>query len=175
MEFTITMATIYNSELSNELREGAKIQTSRDQIPNQLGQTVVPVMEVNPKLMRENVIIASSSASATGTATPLSSSAFTGSQVYITGFQSHVLKDATCDVATGAVTWSVTQGGISRVLCSIAVLTLTAQSEIISCNFREPLKLDVNTAISLNSNTFTVGLLRRHIVVYGFVITNNNS
>ena len=46
------MATINNSDLSKELIDGAKIQISHDVVPNQLAEKVVPVMEVNPKLLR---------------------------------------------------------------------------------------------------------------------------
>ena len=46
------MATIYNSQLTKELVAGAKIQTSKEQAPTQLAEKVVPVMEVNPKLLR---------------------------------------------------------------------------------------------------------------------------
>jgi len=46
------MATIYNSDLTKELVAGAKIQQSKELPPTQLAEKVVPVMEVNPKLLR---------------------------------------------------------------------------------------------------------------------------
>jgi hypothetical protein len=46
------MAQIFNSELKKQLIDGAKLQTSKDVIPSQLADKVVPVMEVNPKLLK---------------------------------------------------------------------------------------------------------------------------
>ena len=47
------MVRINNSDLSNELRDVAKIQVGADIIPNILSNQVVPVIDVNPKHARE--------------------------------------------------------------------------------------------------------------------------
>jgi hypothetical protein len=52
------MATIYNSDLTKELVAGAKLQQNKDLIPTQLAEKVVPVMEVNPALLRRCNVVA---------------------------------------------------------------------------------------------------------------------
>lgn len=59
-----TMAKIYNSELSKELREGGKLQVI-DKMPDELADKVVPVMEVNPKLLKQINLIKSSTSNGT--------------------------------------------------------------------------------------------------------------
>lgn len=56
------MAKITNSDLTHELVDGAKIQTAFDRVPNELAEKVVPVMEVNPKLLKNCTILINSSA-----------------------------------------------------------------------------------------------------------------
>jgi len=64
------MANINNSQLSKELIDGAKIQTSFDRIPTQLADKVVPVMEVNPKMLRRINVVKRSSTAGTIYTTP---------------------------------------------------------------------------------------------------------
>jgi len=45
------MAQIHNTELFKELREGGKLQPLTQNIPSELAEKVVPVMEVNPKML----------------------------------------------------------------------------------------------------------------------------
>jgi len=51
------MATINNTALIKELKEGASLQQAVDIIPTQLQNFVQPVMEVNPKLLRKINIV----------------------------------------------------------------------------------------------------------------------
>lgn len=52
------MAQINNGELIKGLIDGAKINTSIEKVPNQLADKIVPVMEVNPDLLRKtNVLV----------------------------------------------------------------------------------------------------------------------
>lgn len=161
------MATIYNSDLSNEIREGAKIQTSRDNIPSQLGQTVVPVMEVNPKLLRY-VNFGGSSSTGTSAGTASASAADPNNDFFVTGITIGIVKDATCDNGNGVVSGTVTISGLAMSLVSIPVLTLTAQSLVVSQSFNPPVKIDRNTAVRGSAPTFTVGSCRFSISVAGF-------
>lgn len=44
-------AKIYNSDLTKELIDGAKLQQQQGQIPQEIADKVIPVMEVNPKML----------------------------------------------------------------------------------------------------------------------------
>jgi hypothetical protein len=61
------MAHINNSELTNQMVESARIQLSNDKVPTELAEKVVPVMEVNPKLIRYANKVLYSAATSDGT------------------------------------------------------------------------------------------------------------
>ena len=51
------MASIHNSDLTKELIEKAKLQTSHDSVPSQIADKVIPTLEVNPNLSRRTKIV----------------------------------------------------------------------------------------------------------------------
>lgn len=160
------MATIYNSDLTKELIEGAKIQIMRESVPNQIAEKVVPVMEVNPKLLRRTNVIINNNNSSTGSATikvlP------TGMNFYITAISLQVIKDAANDVADGQVTITAPIDGLSSTLINLPVLTLTAQNIGAIISFTYPIRLDAGGTISLVSNAFAAGKMRRIIQIFGY-------
>jgi len=162
------MATIYNSDLSKELIEGAKIQTSFDSIPNQLAEKVVPVMEVNPKLLRRIDFIKSATKSVTGASTFTS---LTDSDVMITNLNVGMIKDVVCDAATGSIEVTIITDGVSKAIASIPIITLTAQNQIMCINFNPPIKMDRNTTFSL-SGTYAAGVMVRNYTLSGYQIIN---
>lgn len=169
------MATIYNSDLSKELIDGAKIQISRDRIPNEIAEKVVPVMEVNPKLLRRADIILSANRVATGTTTIYTTPA-TGKDFYITDIGLSFSKDAACDMAIGDVYIGATINGVVTTLCRLATLTLTAESKAVEQNFKYPIKVDRGTAINLSAvGGYAAGLMSRSCTIKGYFVENINS
>lgn len=167
------MAWIYNTELSKELKEGAKLQQTRDIIPNQLADKVVPVMEVNPKLLRRINIVRNVSSAVTAGMTAYTTP--TGAQdFYLTGFQFSLTKDAACDAATGTLTITATIDGASRVLGNYSHITLTADSVIIDREFTIPVKIDRGSTIA-NSITFAAGVCTRSLCITGYTVDNPNA
>lgn len=166
------MATIYNSDLTREVRDGAKIQQSRESIPSQLADKIVPVMEVNPKLLRRARSLASLARSTTGTGTVMTASS--NKTTILTGLTAGFIKTATCDVATGDINVYTTIGGASVALLRLPVLTLTAQEQNVSIQFSTPIEIDLGATIVF-SGTFTAGSLVRTAVVYGYEVDNPNS
>lgn len=164
------MATIYNSELQRQLIDGARIQTAREQTPQQLADKVVPTMETNFKLLKNINIVKhlSQSASAGGTTiytTP------TNQDFYLCGVSASFTKDAACDVPSQSfiINISLPDGTTSR-FCIAELLTLTAQSG----NFTEffearPIMLARNSSITITSNVFAAGNFRRSFSIFGFV------
>ena len=90
---------------------------------------------------------------------------------YLCSFTISLAKDSTCDTASGVISLSATIDGVSQRLASLAVLTLTAQSinQVVSLQY--PLKVDRNTAISING-TFTVGAMQRVGTLLGYTEEN---
>lgn len=143
------MATIYNSELSKELLEGAKIQVHRDSVPTQLAEKVVPVMEVNPKLLRRVNVLKRNSAVNSTSATILAVAA--DRDFYLTSAFLSVIKDATSTSVSSNITATI--DGVSSNLLSIAELTLTAQSSQSNMAYTPPIKIDSGTNISVTNST----------------------
>lgn len=168
------MAMIYNSDLSKELIEGAKIQTGKDNVPNQLAEKVVPVMEVNPKLLRRvNFLDVNSSGTSAAAVTVKAADA--NNEIFITHLIYHVIKDAACDAATGDFVTACTINGAALNLTRIQNITLTAQDELISMCFVTPIKIDKNTTIRFTMPTFAAGVCRISLSVGGYKVYNANS
>lgn len=161
------MATIYNSQLTRELTDAAKIQVSRDKIPNQLAEKVVPVMEVNPKLLRRANIVRSGTATGTGASTIYTTPS--NQDFFLTHAELSIIKDAASDYATGGYPLNVTIDGVTRSILIISILTLTAQNQTVGIAFNTPVKLDRGSTIALNSASSTAGTFIRAATFGGFV------
>lgn len=167
------MATIYNSDLTNQLRDGAKISL-RDAIPNQIADKVVPTMEVNPKLFRRiNVVEAAGRSAASSVAvytTPV------GKDFFLVSYQVAFIKDVTNDHATGGVNlMTAVINGRTINLASAAIITLTAQNGIITVQPNIPIKIDQNTAITLGAVTIGAGVFVRQCNIQGYLVDNPNA
>jgi len=142
------MATIYGSELKRELIDAARIQVSKDRVPSEIADKVIPVIEVNPKLLRRcNIIRANDALNATAAtiyATPADK------EFYLVGACLGVIKDVTSQsVATDIRI--VVDGRTDRILV-IPGITLTVQNSIVSLSLPFPIKVDKNTNITINNS-----------------------
>jgi hypothetical protein len=143
------MATIYNSDLTKEIRDGAKIQVSVDNIPSQLADKVVPVMEVNPKLLRRvNIIRHNNSTNATTVTIYTTPS---DRDFYLTSATLSTHKDATSTALFSAL--SATIGGLTTYFMQLGFLSLTADSKSIALNFSIPIKVDRGSNIQVLNST----------------------
>ena len=166
------MAKIYNSELTKGMAKHARIQQNIDKIPNELAEKVVPVMETNPEILRENSIIASGAAINNTSGLVYTSS--TTMETYITGYQISFIKDAgsTCSVIRAYLTPEATNASIA--FARISCLTGTAQSGEVSYTFKNPVKLVKGTSITINPDTNAANCTAS-LCVYGYTIDNPNS
>lgn len=163
---------IYNSDLTKELREGAKIQIGVDGIPSEIAEKVVPTMEVNPKLLRNTNITISVIAVATGAqvvyTTPLDK------DFYLTNAEVSMIKDVTCDQATGSLVLNCTQDGATKNLVRIPIIALTAQNFAQSINLNCPMKIDRGTNLNYTAS-YTAGVMARVAGIKGFTVDNINA
>jgi hypothetical protein len=165
------MTRIYNTELFTELKDGVRLQQLTDTIPSQLADKVVPVMEVNPKLLRVINWIKPFNYTATSTSVSLLVADAT-KDYYITNVDMGLVKDATCDRLIGEWYITATINSVSTVICSIPTLALTAQTSSINLMFPIPIKIDRGTAITLGSFTYTAGLSCRAVSIKGYTVDN---
>lgn len=162
------MATIYNSDVTKELIRVGKLQINRDKIPGELAEKVVPVVEVNPALLRKVNWGKSVKSTTTGATAVLA--AAENKQIYLTGATLGLAKNAACDIATGSLTIDVSIEGQTLNILGLPIATLTASSEAISVNFNPAIKIDKGSAIYQTSLTWTAGAASRYSSVVGYYV-----
>jgi len=158
------MATIYNTELLKELRDGIKGQQLTGSFPNKLASAVVPVMEVNPKLLRRTTIIREKLVTNTAEATIYTTP--TNQDFYLTGISMAYIKDATSQ-STYQRVLVVTNGATSNI-AYLPQITLTAGQANHFISFDKPVKIDRNTNISGGVGNATANISSA-IIIYGYI------
>lgn len=166
------MATIYNSDCTKGLANNAGIQVSREQVPNQLADKIVPTFETNPQLLRTCIVRHFNSNTSAGSTTLLPADA--NRDFYITGLRMSYAQNAVCDVTSANVSITATQDGVARHLISLPILTLRELALTEYVPFTIPFKIDRNTSIQFTTSSFTVGVCLRNYAVYGYYIDNPN-
>lgn len=164
------MANIFNSELFKQLQESARLQI-RDKLPTQLADKVVPVMEVNPKILYNNSNSFSNASTSSGTLL-LGTTTTASRDFYITAFNLSFSKDVACDIATGSIYLAIISNGATVILARLPVITLTAQDGKTELALSRPIKVDRGTNISIVSAAHTAGVLNKSGSVIGYYVDN---
>lgn len=164
---------IFNSSLTRELVDVAKIQTATDPIPSEIASKVVPVIDVNPKHARVTKFSSFVDRVVSGADVVYTSAS--NVDTYITNATISYSKDATCDVANGVVIITFYVGGKKYYWGGLAISSLQAQNDSISIHFTNPILIDRGSVIDLNSNTYTVGTMSRAACVQGYTVENINA
>lgn len=154
------MVKIQNDEIVKNFVDALKVSMSEG-FPTEASSNVVPVIDVTPYNRLETI---NGSLNTTGAADVYSAAA--NKRLRIFGFTMSLVKDATCDAADGNFSVTYTQGGIVKTLGSLPFLTLTAQQDQTEVALPYPIYTDPGTAVSIASNTFTAGKMRRNVTLY---------
>lgn len=165
------MAKIYNSNLIKELIEGGKLQINSDFIPNQLAEKIVPVMEVNPALLRKTNLI--KAATLTNNTTQTVWTTDTIKDTYITSVCLAFIKDATAtttDIRANLTPLNQAEISVIR----IPSITLTAHSGEVSITFPHPILLEKGVAQRISSGT-NVGNILISAVYFGYTVENTTA
>lgn len=154
-----------SSELIKEIQQATKTPTMLG-VPRTIGNTIIPVIEVNPKVVKTGAV-KTGYRTTSGGVTMLTTPA--AQDLYVTDVSFSIIKDAACDLATGPIqiTGTINAGQVS--LIEIAGITLTAQSNTQQVHFSHPIKMDRNTSISITNQTYTAGVMIRTCTLSYFV------
>jgi len=161
------MPEIHNSELTKELIDGGKIQTAYDPVPKHLAEKVVPVMEVNPKILQPINIFVRGSSAASGTSTIYTTP--TDKDFFLCGVSCDMNSDAAAD-NTYYVLQATLQDGTTLDL-RWQKTTLTAFNKTAIYNFPKPIKLKKGSTVTIGT-TFTVGAATKDVTIWGYLVNN---
>ena len=157
---------VQNPEATQIIRDQAKL-TVAEGFPQNLSSSIVPVMDMTPRFHRNETSFANGYTTSGNISLATSGQ---GKRFYITGYQIGIIKDATCDLASGDILVSYTQEGVSsRRLARIPTLTLTAQQISINHTLRNPILIDENSSITM-TGTFTAGSMARSLTIFGYEV-----
>lgn len=165
------MARINRSDVIQKAVNDLALSPSDDKIPNETLDKVQLVYSLNKHFSSFNI---AGSSSATGTITLTLPTVSAGSEIYITALTFNMVKDATCDIATGRLGLNGTPdaSNVSVSLLSIPVITLTADSVHLTMPLTYPLKMKPGTTLTITT-TYTVGVMSRFCSVMGFITSSN--
>jgi len=161
------MAQINNKEVMQKLAETANIQIAKESIPNQLAEKIVPTFECNPNLLRKNIVLGAASSAATGSITALTTEPT--KKTFLTGIHFSFIKDATCDIATGAINilfWPKGKAAVNAI--GLAVISLTAQNQEFDFSFKDPIELEAGKQVSC-AVSYAAGVMSRCLTAIGYV------
>lgn len=165
-------AKIYNSNLTKEIIDGAKLQVQDGNIPSEIGNTVVPVMEVNPNMLKKcNILRHGSISNQTTTTLYVTPS---DKDFYLCGCSLAMIKDNTS--TSGMISINCTPSGSTSLYRPLAIpsLTLTAHNESNSCSINPPILLKRASTITLDSST-NIANITAAATIWGYLIDNINS
>lgn len=164
------MATIYNSNLTRELVDVGKLQTSKDKIPDQIADKVVPVIDINPKHSRISNICRVTTGANTTSATIYTTPA--DKDFFIVAAAVTVIKDATSTSPYTQLTCTI--DGAAVQILRIGTLTLTAEQRELSISLNVPIKVDRGTNIVVQNGTNVANITASGSVI-GYLIDNVNA
>ncbi len=165
------MAMNYNSNLTKEIADVGKLQLSRDKIPNEFADKIIPVVDVNPKhsryvnFMRTLTLLNGT----TGTmyTAPLDK------DTYLVGAQLSVIKDATATSLISQIAGTLEDGNGFQLL-SLNGFTLTAQDKCVSISLNNPIKLQRGSTVRVTNGT-NVANVSASAVILGYTVDNANA
>jgi len=161
------MAQIQNTSTIKEIRTAAGLSISEG-FPQQLGNQIVPVININPKDYRTSQFIRFNQSGSSGALSIATTSE--KKDTFITACSMGIIKDAVADMTTGYVSIIVIIDGLERHIVSMPTLTLTAQNSFISVSFPSPIKVDRNSAITLHTQTHSVGVASKSASIVGYEV-----
>lgn len=149
----------FNSKTTDEIRDVSRSQDAINVLPSSFSPTIQFVADVNPKHFRMVTKGVHGSRATSGDGTVLTTSA--NRDTYLHAITYGLVKDATCDVASGIANIAATVQGKVIAITGLPVLTTTAQQLVVTLTFKNPVLLDRNTTVLFTGTTYTAGTMVR--------------
>jgi len=149
-----------NKDLIVSIVDELKLNPVTDAIPKQVIPTIQPVYDVSRKASAWSF---ENTTTTTGTNII---SVPTGKTLYVTSIAISNLTNSTADSTSVVV--NATINGQTVALIGLRKITLTSNAQSYSISYPNPIKLDVNTTLSI-VNVFTVGSSSTLIFVTGYL------
>jgi len=153
-----------NTQVVNETRDALKL-TTNERIPNP-----IPVIEVNPKLVKNLKVlsgVATNATSSTLLTTPVNQ------DIYICGAQLSIIKDVTSTSTYSSIRFTDETEAVIA-LVAIPSLTLTAQTQSVAVTLTKPIKCKRGTTITI-TNTTNVANISAYAQVYYYADEYSNA
>lgn len=165
------MARINRSDIIQKAVNDLGISQSGEKIPNETLDKVQLTYNLNRAFSN---FVTATSGTTTGTQTITLPTVSVGADTYITSICFTMIKDATCDVASGRLPININPdaSNVASNILAVPCLTLTAQSETVMATFPYPIKVRNGSNIT-QAATFTAGAMARSIQVAGFTTSSN--
>lgn len=164
------MGKINNSETIRELQIATRAQLGVDELTTNFRNEIIPVIEINPRLLKYANICK------TGTATNATEATIytteSSKDFYLCSLQLSISKDATSTSVLSNITAFV--DGVDQTLIHIRSITLTAQFAQIGISFPIPIKIDRSTAIKVRNSTNVANIVAAGSIT-GYNIDNPNA
>lgn len=156
---------INNSSLIQEIQEAGRLQSNQG-IPTELSNSIIPVMEVNPKLLRKQVVL-----QGIGSGTVTLTNGFSDRDFYITAATLFQFKVA-ADTGTDTNLRITTADGVTTYLLIIPGVTLTANQSAVSITC--PMQ---GVLIKRNTTIQVIGanISRHGATLTGYFVENPNA
>jgi hypothetical protein len=167
------MGEIFNSDLKNNIIEGAYLKVGQDLPAPTLSNQVVPVMEVNPKLLRlTNFMKSGNCVVINSGATILTTDA--NVDTYITDYTA-CYGNSIDSQATAANLTFTTYEGTARSVSIFTNTTGAINNQSISVNLKNPIKIKRGTDIKAQILGTAVGSSILTISLFGYYVNNANT
>lgn len=158
------MARINRLSVIQELVKGLMLEQSRDKIPTDLADKIVPVYQVNEVHFSD--IFAGNTFTSTETSTVIHT-AHAKRFTFLTGVLINNQSDVTCDNV--GILISVLINGKRTTLARLSKLTLTVYQDGLYLLFVNPIKIDRGSEIHF-TNTFSLGASTSFVSVEGYEV-----
>jgi hypothetical protein len=161
-----------NSDTAKELRAVTMLSNAIDEQPHVVSQQVVPVMEINPKMMR--VINTVKSQTATNNASVAIFTTPTDKDFYLSALALSLTKDASATLTYASIEATV-KGQSSPVRFLTLAVTTTTAVQGLNAQIALPhdLLLERGTNITCTADT-AVGSFTTRSTMYGIEVQNTN-
>lgn len=155
------MALINNSDLKKEVIDGAKINIVVDDVPSELGKTVVPVLVANPKPTVQTAI--GTASDSTGT-TFMTTDAI--KRTFLVGYSIGIAKDIVSDSLYSSIISTPVGKPSGNSYVRVRYEPITVGNINLAYTFPAPIELEKGASVRVENSTATGSIDTSCIIFY---------